>query len=170
MRKKEKKQYTKMFNPRKNLKNLVSTEHKSREIHPFSNREVIPIRSNRTGAEEKKTSKPAKEKPVPLKMDKVIACKGVRMSRPREKEIEFELNEKKKFNIPLKEILKQENEVLKKIYLKLNKTIIPVLKQAHEITNQISKNRREWGQEQPEKGVKKWNPEGKKGFSWNHFI
>ena len=35
----------------------------------------MPIRSNRTGAEEKKISKPAKEKLVPLKMDKVVAYK-----------------------------------------------------------------------------------------------
>ena len=65
----------------------------------------MPIRSNRTGAEEKKTRKPAKEKLVPLKMDKVVAYKGVIMSRPEEEEIEFEFNAKKKFNIPLKEVL-----------------------------------------------------------------
>ena len=66
----------------------------------------MPIRSNRTGAKEKKISKPAKEKHVPLKIDKVVACKRVRMSKPREEEIEFELNANKKFNIPLKEVLK----------------------------------------------------------------
>ena len=95
----------------------------------------MPIRSNRTEAEEKNTSKPAEEKHVSLKMDKVVACKGVRMSRPGEEEIEFELNEKKKFKIPLKETLKQENEVLKKIYLKLNRNYHPSLEAAHEITN-----------------------------------
>ena len=73
--------------PKEEPKELGETEQKSREIHPFSNREVMPIRSNKTGAEEKKTSKPAKEKHVPLKMDKVVACKGVRMSRPGEEEI-----------------------------------------------------------------------------------
>ena len=46
--------------PKEEPKELGETKQKSREIHPFSNREVMPIRSNRTGAEEKKTSKPAK--------------------------------------------------------------------------------------------------------------
>ena len=68
-------------------------------------------------------------------MDKVVACKGVRMSRPGEEEIEFELTTKKKFNSPLKEVLKQENEVLKKIYLKLNRNYHPGLEAAHKITN-----------------------------------
>ena len=81
----------------------------------------MPIRSNKTGAEEEKIRKPAKEKFVPLKMDKVVACKG-------EEEIEFDLNSKKKFNIPLKEVLKQENEVLKKIYSSSKETISLVLK------------------------------------------
>ena len=95
-------------------------------------------------------------------MDKVVAYKGVRTSRPREEEIEFELNTKKEFNIPLKEVLKQENKVLKKIYLNLNRNYHPSLEATHKIINQISKNRREWGQEQPEKGIKIWNPEGKR--------
>ena len=122
----------------------------------------MPIRSNRTKAEKEKSRKPAKEKPTPLKMDKVVACKGVRMSRPGQEEIEFELDSKKKSNIPLKEVLKQENDVMKKIYLKLNEDYHPSLEAAHEIINQISKNRRELGHEQSEKGVKIWNPEGKR--------
>ena len=84
------------------------------------------------------------------------------MSRPEKEEIEFELNSKKKFNNPLKEVLKQENEFLKKIYLKLNRNHHPNLEAAHKIINQISNNRREWGREQPEKGIKIWNPEGKR--------
>ena len=52
----------------------------------------MPMSSNRTGAQKEKTSKPTKENPVPLKMEKVAACKGVMMSRPGEEEIEFELN------------------------------------------------------------------------------
>ena len=51
-------------------------------------------------------------------MDRVVACKGVKMSKSGEKEIEFELNSKKKVNIPLKQVLKQEIDVLKKIFLK----------------------------------------------------
>ena len=47
-------------------------------------------------------------------MDKVVACKGVKMSRPGQEEIEFELDSKKKTNIHLKEVLKQENDVLEK--------------------------------------------------------
>ena len=66
----------------------------------------MQIRTNRTRAEEEKISKPTKEKLVPLKMDKVVACKGVRMSRPGEEEMEFELNSRKKIKIPLKKVLK----------------------------------------------------------------
>ena len=50
----------------------------------------------------------------------------------------------------------------KKIYLKLSRNYHPSLEAAHEITNLISKNRREWGHEKPKKGVKIWNPEGKR--------
>ena len=41
-------------------------------------------------------------------MDKDIACKGIRMNKPGQEEIEFELDSKKKILIPLKHVLKQE--------------------------------------------------------------
>ena len=66
----------------------------------------MPIGSNRTGTKEEKPNKPVKEKPTLLKMDKVVACKGVRMSRPGEEKIELEHDSKKKVNIHLKKVLK----------------------------------------------------------------
>ena len=139
--------------PKEEPHELGKIEQKSREVHPFSNRKIMPMRSNRIGTEEENPKKLAKEKPTPLKMDKVVACKGVKMSRLGEEEIEFELDSKKKVNIPLKELLKQENDVLKKIFLKININYHPSLEAAHLITSQISKARREWGHEQPEKEV-----------------
>ena len=120
----------------------------------------MPRGSSRTQTEKEKIAKPAEEKPTPLKMDRVVACKGVKMCSPLEEEIEFELDSKKKVNIPLKQVLKQDNEVLKKIFLKLNRNYHPILEAAHIITNQISKARREWGQ--PEKEVLIWKSEGKR--------
>ena len=38
-------------------------------------------------------------------MDRVEACKGMKMSRHGEEEIEFELNSKRKVYIPLKKVL-----------------------------------------------------------------
>ena len=84
------------------------------------------------------------------------------MFRPGGEEIEFELDSMKKVNIPLKQVLKQENDVLKKIFLKLNRNNHPSLEAAHIITDQISKARREWGQEQPKKKVLIWNHEGQR--------
>ena len=70
--------------PKEEPQELGETEKKSREVHPLSNRKIMPMGSNKTGAEKEKIRKPIKEKPIPLKMDKVVACKGLRMSRPGE--------------------------------------------------------------------------------------
>ena len=45
------------------------------------------------------------KKHVSLDMNMVAAYKGVKMSRPGEEEIEFELNSKKKVYIPLNKVL-----------------------------------------------------------------
>ena len=51
----------------------------------------MPRRSLSTEPEKETQLKAGEEKPTPLKMDKVIACKGIRMNRPGQEEIEFEL-------------------------------------------------------------------------------
>ena len=130
----------------------------------------MPRGSNRTEPENEKLTKTAKEKPVHLKMDRVVACKGVKMFKPGEEEIEIELDSKKKVNIPLKQVLKQENDVLKKIFLKLNRNYHPSLEAAHIIIYQILKARREWGQKQPEKEVMIWNPEGKRVLMESFYL
>ena len=61
----------------------------------------MPRRSIRNGLEKETQINPAEEKPTPLKMDKVTTCKGIRMNIPSQEEIEFELDSKKKFLIPL---------------------------------------------------------------------
>ena len=122
----------------------------------------MPRRSIRTGLEKETQINPAEEKPTPLKMDKVIACKGIRMNRPGQEEIEFELDSKKKFLIPLKKVPKQEINVLKKIYTKLNRNYKPSEEAAQEILSHISQVRKEEGKNQPPKGIKIWNPEGKR--------
>ena len=102
-------------------------------------------------------------------MDKVIAYKGIRMNIPCQEEIEFELDCKKKILIPLKQVLKQEVNVLKqevnilkKIYTRLNRNYNPSEEAAQEILSHISKVRKEEGNNQPPKGIKIWNPEGKR--------
>ena len=105
----------------------------------------MPRGSIRTGLEKETQINPAEEKPTPLKMDKVIACKGIRMNRPGQEEIEFELDSKKKILIPLKQVLKQEINVLKKIYTRLNRNYKPSEEAAQEILSHISKVRKEEG-------------------------
>ena len=106
--------------PKEESQEVGETGRSTKEIHPFSNRKIMPRGSTRTHPDKKKSIKPAEKKPTHLQLDRVVACKGVKMSRPGEEEIEFELNSKKRVNIPLKKLLKQENDVLKKIFLNLN--------------------------------------------------
>ena len=111
----------------------------------------------------KKTQiKEADEKKTPLNMDKVIACKGIRMNKPGQDEIEFELDSKKKILNPIKQVLKQEVNVLKKVYTRMNKNYKPSEEAAQEILGHISKVRKEEGKNQPPKGIKIWNPKGKR--------
>ena len=49
-------------------------------------------------------------------MDKVVTCKGIKMNKPGQEKIKFELDSKEKIKIPLKQVLKHKNNVLKKIY------------------------------------------------------
>ena len=148
--------------PKEEPQELGKIVQRTRVIHTFSNTKIMPRGSNRTESEKEKSTKSAKEKPIPLNMDMVVACKGVKVSRPREEEIEFELDSKKKVNIPFKQVRKQENDVLKNIFFKLNKNYHPSLEVTHLISDQISKAKTEWGHEKPEKEVLIWNPEGKR--------
>ena len=148
--------------PKEEPQDLGEPEQSTRGIHPFSNRIIKSRRPLRTESEKETQIKPAEEKPTPLKMDKVIACKGIRMNRPGQEEIEFELDSKKKIMIPLKQVLKQEINVLKKIYTRLNRNYKPSEEVAQEILSHISKVRREEGKDQPPREVKIWNPEGKR--------
>ena len=122
----------------------------------------MPRRSLRTELEKETQTKEAEEKPTPLKMDKVIACKGIKMNIPGQEEIKFELDSKKKILIPLKQVLKQEVSVLKKVYIRLNRNYKPSEEAAQEILGHISKVIKEEGKNQPPKGIKIWNPEGKR--------
>ena len=47
-------------------------------------------------------------------MDKVIACKGIRMNIPGQEEIEFELDSKKKLLIPLKQSFEERSQYTEK--------------------------------------------------------
>ena len=141
---------------------LGELEQNTRNVHPFSNRIIMPRRSLRTELEKGTQIKVAEEKSTPLKMDKVIACKRIRMNKPGQEEIEFELDSKKNILIPLKQVLKQEINVLKKVYTRLNKNYNPSEEAALEILSHISKVRKEEGKNQPPKGIKIWNPEGKR--------
>ena len=122
----------------------------------------MPRRSLRTKTEKGTQLKEVEEKPTPLKMDKVIACKVIRIYKPGQEEIEFELESKKKVLIPLKQVLKQEVNILKKVYTRLNINFKPSEEAAQEILSHISKVRKEEGQNQPPKGIKIWNPEGRR--------
>ena len=148
--------------PKEEPQDLGEPEQKTRSVHPFSNRIIIPRRSLRTRIEKETQIKAAEEKPTPLKMEKVIACKGIRMNRPSQEEIEFELDSMKKILIPLKQVLGQEINVLKKVYTRLNRIYKPSEKASQEILSHISKVRKEEGKNQPPKGIKIWNPEGKR--------
>ena len=64
---------------------------------------IVPGGSLRTEYEKKKLIKPAEEKPTPLKMDKVVACKGIKMNKLGQEKIEFELDSKEKVKIPLEQ-------------------------------------------------------------------
>ena len=110
---------------------------------------IVRRRSLKTESEKKKPIKPAEEKPTPLNMDKVVACKRIKMNKPEQEEIEFELDSNKKVKIPLENILKQECDVLKKIYTRLNRNYHPSKEASHEILNYITKVREEVGKEQP---------------------
>ena len=148
--------------PKDEPQDLGEPEQNTRSVHPFSNRIIMPRRSLRTELEKETQIKAAEEKPTPLKMDKVIACKGIKMNRPGQEEIEFELDSKKKILIPIKQVLKQEINVLKKVYTRLNRNYKPSEEAAQEILSHISKVRKEEGKNQPPKGIKIWNPEGKR--------
>ena len=111
--------------PKEEPQDLGEPEQATKRVHPFSNRIIMPRRSLSTEPEKETQLKAAEEKPTPLKMDEVIACKGIRMNRPGQEDIEFELDSKKKILIPLKQVLKQEVNVLKKIYTRLNRNYKP---------------------------------------------
>ena len=68
--------------PKEEPHDLGEPEQATTSVHPFSNRIIMPRRSLRTEREKETQLKVAEEKPTPLKMDKVIACKGIRMNRP----------------------------------------------------------------------------------------
>ena len=148
--------------PKEEPQDLGKPEQATRSVHPFSNRIIIPRRSLRTELEKEAQIKAAEEKASPLKMDKVIACKGIRMNRPDQEEIEFELDSKKKVLISLKQVLEQEVNVLKKTYTRLNKNYKPSEEATQEILSHNSKVRKEEGKNQPPKRIKIWNPEGRR--------
>ena len=116
----------------------------------------MPLGSLRSQPSEDQGANPEK-KLVPLEMDMVAACQGI-----RKEEIEFELNSKRKVYIPLKKVLQQDIDILKKIYLKLNRNYHPSLEASRLILTQISKIRESWTKNQPSKEVLIWNPEGKR--------
>ena len=155
-------QLFKMFNIKEEPRDLCEPEKITKNVHPFSNRVIMPRRSPRTKLEKETQFKEAEEKPTPLKMYKVIACKGIRMNISGQEEIEFELDSKKKILIPLKQVLKKEVNVLKKVYTRLNRNYKPSEEATQEILGYISKVRREEGNNQPPKGIKIWNPEEKR--------
>ena len=68
----------------------------------------------------------------------------------------------KKVLISLKQVLEQEVNVLKKIYTRLNRNYKPSEEYAQEILSHVSKVRKEEGKNQPPKGIKIWNPEGRR--------
>ena len=68
--------------PKEEPQDLGEPEQATRSVHPFSNRIIMPKRSLSTELKKEAQIKAAEEKPTPLKMDKVIACKGIRMNRP----------------------------------------------------------------------------------------
>ena len=72
------------------------------------------------------------------------------------------MDSKKKVLIPLKQVLKQEVNILKKVYTRLNRNFKPSEEASQEILSHISKVRKEEGQNQPPKGIKIWNPEGRR--------
>ena len=102
------------------------------------------------------------KKPTPLRMDQVVACKGIEMNKPGKEEIEIELDSNKKVKILLNQVLKQDCDVLKKIYTRLNMNYHPSKEAAQEILNHITKVREEKGKEQSPKEIKVWNPKGKR--------
>ena len=148
--------------PKEEPQDLGELDQARRSVHLFSNRIIMPRRYLMTELEKEAQIKAAEEKPYPLKMDKVIACEGIRMNRPGQEEIEFKLDSKKKVLIPLKQVLEQEVNVLKKIYTRLNRNYKPSEEAAQEILGHISKVRKEEGNNQPPKGINIWNPEGRR--------
>ena len=76
--------------PKEEPQDLGEPEQATKSVHPFSNRIIMTKRSLRTELEKEAQIKAAEEKPIPLKMEKVIACKGTRMKIPGQEEIEFE--------------------------------------------------------------------------------
>ena len=84
------------------------------------------------------------------------------MNKPGQEEIEFELDSNTKVKIPLEQVIKQDCDVLNKIYTRLNRNYHPIREAAHEILNHITKVREEMEKEQPPKEIKVWNPEGKR--------
>ena len=86
---------------------------------------IVPRRSLRTESEKKNLIKYAEEKPTLLRMDKVVACKGIKMNKLGREEIEFEIDSNKKVKIPLEKVLKQDCDVLKRIYTRLNRNYHP---------------------------------------------
>ena len=84
------------------------------------------------------------------------------MSKPGEEEIEFEINSKKKVNIPLKQVLKHENDVMKKIFLKLTWIIILALKQLTLLPIRFQRLEENGDKSKPKKEVLIWNPKGKR--------
>ena len=101
---------------------------------------IVPRRSLRTESEKKNPIKSAEEKPTPLRMYKVVAYKGIKMNKPVQEEIEFELDSNKKVKIPIEQVLKQDCDVLKKIYTRLNRNYHPIKEAAHEILNHITRS------------------------------
>ena len=77
-------------------------------------------------------------------MERVEAYKGINMSKPRVKEIEFELKSGKKVSISFDKVLLQGYDVLSKNLLKLNKNYHPSLEVYDIISDQIYKIRKEW--------------------------
>ena len=123
---------------------------------------IVPRRSLRTESEKKNPIKSAEEKPTTLRMEKVVAFKGIKMNKQGQEEIKFELDSNKNVKIPLEQVLKKDCDVLKKINTRLNKNYHPSKEAAHEILNPITKVREEMGKEQPPKEIKVYNPEEKR--------
>ena len=87
----------KFFYLKEEPRDLGEPEQATSSVHPFSNRIIMPRRSLRTETEKETQLKAAEEKPNPLKMDKVIAYKGIRMNIQVKKKLSLNWSQRRKY-------------------------------------------------------------------------